>query len=121
MKRLTLSQQDSLLGIVLILPILAFVLVFAVWPLINTIRLGFYHYNLLQPDIGEKWVGLGNYSTLIDSGDLIPMWWRTTLIAFSTISGQIALGLIIALMLNHRFFGRAIVRSTFVVPWALPH
>ena len=119
-RKLTLAQADSLLGILLISPVLLFVLVFVAWPLVDTIRLGFFYNNLLRPEKGTPWVGLDNYISLIRTGNLIPMWWRSIVLAFGTISGQIVLGLLIATMLDRQFIMRSVVRSSFIVPWALP-
>jgi multiple sugar transport system permease protein len=66
------------------------------------------------------WIGLQNYVTVFTTGNLIPMWIRTVLLAFFTIAGQLVVGLLIALMLNRPFLGRGILRSSFVIPWALP-
>ncbi len=118
-KRLSLSQRDALLGLALIAPVVLYILAFVAWPFIDTIRLSFFSHNLLQPD-KTGFIGLKNYVTLFKSGELVTTWWHTVVLAFFTISGQIVFGLIIALMLNRVFFGRAFVRSTFIVPWALP-
>lgn len=119
MRRLTLSQRDALLGLVFISPVILFVLVFVAWPFIDTIRTSFYNYNLLKPD-KTGWAGLDNYVTLFNVGNLGTMWLRTVLLALCTIVGQLLLGLLIALMLNRPFPGRAVLRSSFVIPWALP-
>ena len=119
MRRLTLSQRDALLGLAFISPVIVFVLVFVAWPFVDTIRTSFYNYNLLKPD-KTGWAGLDNYVTLFKVGNLGTMWLRTSVLAFCTISGQLILGLIIALMLNRPFVCRAVVRSSFVIPWALP-
>jgi len=119
MRRLTLSQRDALLGLAFISPVIIFVLVFVAWPFIDTIRTSFYNYNLLKPD-KTGWAGLDNYVTLFNVGNLGTMWLRTVVLAFCTIVGQLLFGLLIALMLNRPFPGRAVVRSSFVIPWALP-
>lgn len=118
-KRLTLSQRDALLGLALIVPVVLYIMVFVAWPFFDTIRLSFFQQNLLQPD-KAGFIGFKNYATLLKSGELVTNWIHTVELAFFTITGQIIFGLIIALMLNRAFFGRAAVRSTFIVPWALP-
>jgi multiple sugar transport system permease protein len=119
-KKPTLAQQDAWLGMLLMAPVILFVLVFVAWPTINTLRMSFFYNNLIRPEKGVYWIGLENYATLLQTGHLAVMWLRTVLLAFATIAGQIVLGLSIALMLNRTFILRSVVRSTFIVPWALP-
>lgn len=46
--------------------------------------------------------------------------WITTVFTTASVVSELILGLLIALVLNQAFFGRGIVRTTAILPWALP-
>jgi len=104
------------------------VLAFAAgWPLARTAMLGFTDAWLGDPESGT-WVGFENYLWRHEgrwTGLLAdPLWWRaaanTLLFASVSVTLETALGLVIALVLNAEFRGRALVRAAVLVPWAIP-
>jgi trehalose/maltose transport system permease protein len=102
-----------------LLPTLLVLAVVAAWPLGRTILLGFTDAEL--GDLaGGNWVGLDNFRRLATDPD----WWhavRTTLLfAAVSVSLELALGMVIALVLDVSFFGRGAVRAAVLVPWAVP-
>lgn len=67
-----------------------------------------------------EFVGLGNYVEII--GD--PEFWNslrvTGLYAIGTMIGTLALGLLVAILLNRPFKGRGALRTLLIIPWAMP-
>ena len=108
-------------------PMLLCLLLVAGWPLLRTFWFSLTDTSLSDAGAGA-FVGLSNY--LARDGDVWtgilvdPLWWqavRNTL-HFTAVSVglEISIGLAVALLLNVRFTGRALVRAMILIPWAIP-
>jgi trehalose/maltose transport system permease protein len=118
--RLTSSRVRS--AWIFLAPMIAVLALVAAWPLIRTIWLGFTDANLLRME-QAKWIGLENFTS--EYGLLKdPAWWgavkNTLWFTFLTVTIETVLGLVVALVLNQAFPGRALVRAAVLVPWAIP-
>jgi trehalose/maltose transport system permease protein len=108
-------------------PMLVVLALVAGWPLVRTIYLGFTNANLADLSRTE-FIGFENYLANYDgewAGLLVDeLWWRavwnTVWFAGVSIAIETVLGIIVALVLNADFKGRAIVRAAVLVPWAIP-
>ncbi|MFA5840570.1 MAG: sugar ABC transporter permease [Candidatus Margulisiibacteriota bacterium] len=80
----------------------------------------------LQSYLLAPFVGLNNYySVLIDVQSpirigLIEAVRNTVIYTILVTSGTLFMGMIVALMLNRKFFGRSLVRTFFLFPWIVP-
>src|SRR5262245_27797046 len=109
-------------------PMLFLLVLVAGWPLLRTIWFGFTDANLA--DLSSwQFVGIENYLARGEDGQWIglladPEWWTAVwnTIRFTVISVTLetVFGMIIALVLNATFPGRAIVRAAVLIPWAVP-
>jgi multiple sugar transport system permease protein len=113
-----LRRRKAVEGYLLISPWLVGFLAFTLGPLLASLYYSFTDYNVLQP---PRWIGLGNYATLLH-GD--PLFWTSlsntavyTLLAVPL--GAVA-GLAVALMLNQRVPGIAVLRSIYYLPSVIP-
>lgn len=107
-------------------PSLALLLLVAGWPLARTVSFGFTDAALGDP--ARHWIGFENY--FADYGGrrygllTDPAWWgavwNTLRFAALSVGLETVLGVVIALVLNARFRGRAWVRAAVLVPWAVP-
>jgi trehalose/maltose transport system permease protein len=97
------------------------------WPLARTIWFGFTDANLADLS-GAQFIGFANYLS-VDAGHWSglltdPDWWRavwnTACFAVVSVSLEVVLGTIVALVLNAQFPGRAWVRAAVLIPWAIP-
>ena len=72
---------------------------------------------------GERFVGLGNY-TAIFQGDRAEAFWNafgnTTFFTVTTVALETVIGVAMALIMHQTFRGRALVRASILVPWAIP-
>jgi trehalose/maltose transport system permease protein len=108
-------------------PMLLALALAAGWPLARTVWLSFTDASLADP-AGYALVGLRNYLGHEDGiwfGVLAdPDWWRavwnTLLFTAASVVLEACLGVAVALVLNARFPGRALVRAAVLVPWAVP-
>ena len=64
--------------------------------------------------------GLNNYQRILADGRFWQTLWNTTVFTSISIILELILGLFIALILNQSFKGRGFVRTTALIPWALP-
>lgn len=122
-----LTQRRQRAAWAFLAPMMAVLVIVAAWPLLRTIWFGFTDARLSDLD-DVSFIGLDNYLARGDGywyGLLAdPDWWlavRNTL-WFATVSVALetVLGLIVALVLNARFPGRAWVRAAVLIPWAIP-
>ncbi|MDB5526629.1 MAG: hypothetical protein JWM58_4392 [Rhizobium sp.] len=76
--------------------------------------------NRINP-LSQRWVfvGLQNYLMVLPDPDFLAAFGRTVYFAGITVAGGLALGIAMALALNGRFFGRGILRSVVLIPWAM--
>lgn len=108
-------------------PMLVVLALIAGWPLARTIWFGFTDANLTDLS-GAQFIGFANYLS-VDAGHWSglltdPDWWRavwnTACFAVVSVSLEVVLGTIVALVLNAQFPGRAWVRAAVLIPWAIP-
>ncbi|MCG7626842.1 sugar ABC transporter permease [Epibacterium sp. MM17-32] len=131
-QRSRLSRSRTRSAWLFLAPMLVMLLIVAAWPLGRTIWFSFTDASLdLMSE--ARWVGFRNYLEYVDFGDgegqyygllADPRWWRsvwnTILFAAVSVSFETVFGLIIALVLNQQFRGRAFVRAAVLIPWAIP-
>lgn len=100
-------------------PGLGYIGILFVAPLLYSVLVAFTQWNLLRPDLGVRWVGLGNFLALLRD----PFTWHTVGRTLYFISGSVALelvfGMILALALNHEFPGAGLIRSIILIPFII--
>ena len=116
-KRFSLSR-DPWFGLILVLPLLIWVIVTLIYPLIDAFRLSLL--NVQYIGTPGTFVGLANYKTiLMDKAFLrsagVTVWWTM----LNTI-GKIVLALVAAFVLNQDYVGKTFVRNWIIVPWVFP-
>jgi multiple sugar transport system permease protein len=89
------------------------------YPILRGIFLSFTKTDLLSPNRSE-FVGIDNFVRLLGSSGFTQTIIITLLYAAGSVIGAIVLGLAAALLMNGAFFGRRLVRSVILVPWATP-
>jgi trehalose/maltose transport system permease protein len=94
------------------------VIVFALVPLAGVVWLSF---RRVLPVFGvDRWIGLANYAHLAADSRFVASLLTTLYFAALAVALEVGLGLAIALLLHRSFRGRALVRASVLVPWALP-
>lgn len=113
-----MKLSPSKTGIILILPsllllcgLLLYLVGYGVW-------LSFFKKHSFFPE--QRFVGLANYGYLLHDPDFWISLWHGTVYSVSTISLQIVLGIIAALLLNEAFLGRNLVRGVILFPYLIP-
>ncbi len=126
-KKRSLQAQRARAAWVLVLPALLLLASVAGWPLLRTLFYSFTDAALDTPEL-YNFVGFDNYLSFADGdsfgvlGD--PLWWqsvRNTLwFTGWSVSFELVLGMLVALLMNQKFRGQGLLRTAILVPWAIP-
>ncbi len=101
-----------------ILPALLLLAGVTLYPLIQVTYLSL-HRRLLIFDISE-FVGFQNYLFLLQDERFWGALKNTVYFTTLSVACELSLGLVFALLLNRRFFGKGLARAVMLVPWAIP-
>lgn len=115
----TLRGREQRTAWILLAPALLLLLFVFAYPILRAFWLSVFTRNLgteLQPVFS----GLDNYVRMAGDGRFWQSLWATTIFTTASVISELLLGLGIALVLNRAFFGRGIVRTIAILPWALP-
>lgn len=113
-----LGRRDRRLGILMVLPMVAFMLVLVVYPLVNLFQLSFQNYNMLSQV--TKYVGLRNFERILGNNDFWMSLVRTLIYAFGTLLPCAVLGTFFAVLLNEDMPMRSFIRSFVMFPYLVP-
>jgi len=110
-----------------LVPMLVGVTLVALWPLARTILYAFTDASLSAPG-QSQFIGIENF--LVHDGGYWyglladPLWWRsvanTLVFAVGSVTIEVVLGVILALVMNASFPGRGLFRAAVLIPWAIP-
>lgn len=100
-------------------PVAIYLVLFQLYPLVQEFYLSFTATGLLTPD-NNVFVGLDNYTFLLEAGDLRNALWITAIYTVSCVVFAVGLGLLTALLLDAPFLGRGVARALVTIPWAAP-
>ena len=110
-------NSDKKQGFVFNLPLILVVLIFIIVPVAGTLITGFFRDVTFLP---EKFIGLENYKRLFTDIHFRDSLVFTILFVVVSVSIEIILGTIFALVLNEKFPGRGFLRVAILIPWAIP-
>ena len=113
-------KSSARAALLFLLPSFVFVGLFSIFPVVESFRLSFYRLILTLPWLGQKMVGLENYTDLLSDPVARDSLGTTLLFIAVTIPLELLLGLGIALVLNQAFRGRGLLRAVVLIPWAIP-
>ncbi len=88
------------------------------YPLVETVRLSFTATQLIGG--GGGWVGFDNFAAALHSDEFWSALGITVVFTIVTVGIEMAMGLLVALLLDLPLRGRGLVRGLLIVPWALP-
>ncbi len=113
-------SASNRLAIRFLLPSFLFVLLFTLYPVVESFRLSFYRLILTLPWLGQRFVGWENYQDLLTDPVALSSLFTTLVFVTVTTPLEVLLGLGMALVLNESFRGRGLLRAVVLVPWAIP-
>src|SRR5215213_6341222 len=104
---------------VLVAPSVLVVALVALYPLFQSVRLSFTNarFGSARP---VQYVGVDNYVRLFNDGTFISALVHTIVFTVSSVAIETVLGIIVALVIHSNFKGRGVVRTSMLIPWAIP-
>jgi len=113
------AKSRERLAWILCAPSVLVVLLVAIYPLFQSFRLSFTNarFGSTRP---TQYVGLDNYRRLWHDADFHSALWHTIQFTVASVAVETVLGIAVALIINSNFQGRGFVRTSMLIPWAVP-
>jgi multiple sugar transport system permease protein len=112
------ARAEERLGWLLSAPAALAMLLVAAYPIAYALWLSLFRYDLRFPD-ERTFVGLGNYVSVLTSD----VWWdsllNTLVITTGSVSVELVLGMLLALLMHRALFLRRTLRAAILVPYAI--
>jgi multiple sugar transport system permease protein len=106
------------LGWLLCSPAMLAMLLVTGYPIAYALWLSLLRYDLRFPD-RNQFVGLANYAVVLTSD----VWWKavinTLIITVASVSVELVLGMLLALLMHRAVFGRRLVRISTLIPYGI--
>lgn len=112
------ERKNLRLARALLWPALAVAIVITQVPFLVTIYYSFQRWNLQRP-ADRGFAGLDNYVTVITNGQFLSSLGATVLIVGASTVLSLALGLLLAVLLDRKFFGRGLARTLLITPFLM--
>lgn len=110
--------RDWKIALPFVLPLIIIMAGLILWPFINAILLSMTVRSLVTRT--EQYVGLANYSRLLQDTDFIATVGNTLIFTFVSVFIKFVVGMAIALLLNSRIVFRNILTGIMLLPWIVP-
>ncbi len=107
--------RQTLTALLFLLPGLLLYGTFIIGPMAYSLRISFYDWKILNPALSE-WEGLDNYLQALTDPIFRRAALNTLVYALVTVPGQLALGLIVAVLLNQDIRARSFYRVVYYLP-----
>jgi multiple sugar transport system permease protein len=119
MNMMKTSSREKVAGWLLASPWIIGFVAFTVGPMLYSLFLSFTNYDMFNK---PGWIGLANYSKLFTGDYLVPQAFKVTLTyTCASVSVNLVLGLLIALLLNQKIKLLGFFRTVFYLPSILPY
>jgi ABC-type sugar transport system permease subunit len=113
------ALSDQTVGVLFMVPFVLTALFFMVYPIVETVRMAFFSYNPLRPDV-SSFVGLANFSYIFDDPLFWSSFWQALIWTAFSIFFQTIFGIAIALLLHQALPGVVIFRGLLLFPYIVP-
>lgn len=111
------KRNEWWLAAALLFPNLLLLVLFTYRPLIDNFRLSFFNWNISSPN--STFIGLDNYVEFFTREDTAQVLLNTLVFTFFAVVGSMVLGLLLAMLLDQKLFGRNFVRSMVFAPFVI--
>jgi multiple sugar transport system permease protein len=115
------------LGALLVSPTMLVLMLVIVLPMLAAFRQSLYGEPGLNPATGfvseeEPFVGLDNYAAIfgLEGEQFFNAFYNTTFFTVTTVTLETVIGVAMALIMHRAMRGRAFVRASILIPWAIP-
>jgi len=111
-------KREARFAYALIAPSMLLMIGLIVIPFFYAFWVSLHRVNFLFP--GQPFIGLENYICMATSRDFWASVGRTTYFTVVSVVTQTVLGIAVAQLLNRPFYGRTVIRTLLLLPWAIP-
>lgn len=111
----TQRRQEILTALPFILPGLALYALFVAGPIIYSLTMSFFEWDLATPR-ESVWVGFGNYREAFGDPIFLRAVFNTVVYSLVTVPAQITLGVFVAVLLNQKVRGTGLFRVLYYLP-----
>ncbi len=112
------AREQRVAWILMIPALIMLVFVFA-YPILRAFWLSLFARNL-GTQLQSVFVGLENFARMGSDSRFWQSFTTTIIFTSASVILELILGMAIALVLHQQFFGRSLVRTAAIIPWALP-
>lgn len=112
------KKKHSMIGMAFSIPIVIFLLVFVLYPVVYNIWLSFTNASLMKGT--SEFVGIDNYVRIFSNKLFKKYFWNTCVWTFWSVLGQLLLGLGLALLISRPMRGGTALRSFLLIPYVVP-
>src|SRR5215216_2936285 len=117
-RRRRYGSGERRLAVAMLSPAMVVIALVAAYPIGYAIWLSLNEYSVRVPGL-SRWAGFKNYQTALESTDFWEAFRNTFIFTGISVSIELVLGVAFALAMHQAFRGRAILRATVLVPWAV--
>jgi multiple sugar transport system permease protein len=115
-----MTRKDQNFYLILLVPMIWVLLFFIAIPVGQSFFLSFHRILIGLPQLGTPFVGWENYQELLNDPVARHSFWITVIFVGTTTFFELLIGLLMALLMHHRFPGRGALRACVLIPWAIP-
>jgi multiple sugar transport system permease protein len=110
--------SERRLAVAMMSPSLIVMALVAAYPIVYAIWLSLNEYSVRVPGL-SRFSGLGNYIDALGSSEFWDAFRNTFVFTIISVSIELVLGVVFAMAMHQAFKGRAVLRATVLVPWAV--
>lgn len=113
------QRREQRTAWLLLTPALIVLALVYIYPIVRAVWLSFFDRSL-GTQLQSVFIGFNNYIRMAGDGRFWQSFWTTIIFTTSSVILELILGMCIALVLHQKFKGRSLVRTSALIPWALP-
>ena len=114
------TASETRLAWMLAAPALAVIVLVALGPILWTFWESLHLHDLRMPWLGRPFIGVANYAEVLRDARFWSALGHTTVFVVTSVSVELSLGLVLAILLDRATRARGLIRTAVLVPWALP-
>lgn len=107
--------KDQKFYLTLLVPVILVLLLFIAAPIGQSFFLSFHRIIIGLPQLKTPFVGLDNYQELLNDPVARHSFWITVIFVSTTTFFELLIGLLLALLIHHRFPGRGLFFGSFLM------
>jgi ABC-type sugar transport system permease subunit len=114
-----MERRNHIYAYLSILPAILVIALFTIYPVLFSLDLAV-HKNILTAPNQHPFTGVKNFTDVLQNPGLLRSFQTTFQFTILIVVGNTILGILIALLLNQRFFGAKVLQVLILIPWAIP-